>query len=141
VNDAEKAIQEWSELFGCEGRVVDIPENNIKIGVIEVAGVPFFLNQHTDPDRKASLTEGLELPVNFSGHRIVNEVGEGISHIAFETHDLEAMMDKAEAVGLSAALDEPRDALEGICNFITPEDARIPLEFMQPVEGRDNPLE
>jgi len=141
VNDVEKATDEWSRLFGCEGRVVDIPENNIKIGVIEVVGVTFFLNQHTDPERKAQLTEGLELPVNFSGHQVVNGVGEGISHISFETTDLDAMMGKAEEIGLRARLDEHRDALEGVCNFIKPEDAHIPLEFMQPVEGKDNPLE
>jgi catechol 2,3-dioxygenase-like lactoylglutathione lyase family enzyme len=141
VNDAGKAVEEWTQLLGCDGKVVDIPENNIKIGVVEVARVTFFLNEHTDPARKAQLTEGLELPVNFSGHRIVNEVGEGISHISFETTDLQAIMDRAESLGLGATLEEPRDALEGICNFIKPEDAHMPLEFMQPVEGKDNPLE
>jgi catechol 2,3-dioxygenase-like lactoylglutathione lyase family enzyme len=141
VNDAQKAVEEWREAFGFEGKVVDIPENNLRIGVVKVAGVTFFLNEHTDPARKAGLTQDLELPVTFSGHRIVNKVGEGISHIAFETTDLDYMMEKAKKAGMRVTLEKPRDALEGICNFIVPEDAHIPIEFMQPVEGRKNPLE
>ena len=141
VNDAQKAVQEWKEAFGFEGKVVDIPQNNMRIGVVKVVGVTFFLNEYTDPDRKAKLTEGLEVPVTFSGHRIVNEAGEGVSHIAFETTDLAYIVDRAQQAGMRVKLEEPRDSLEGICNFIVPEDAHIPLEFMQPVEGRENPLE
>ena len=140
VNDAHKAVAEWKEAFGFEGKVVDIPENNMKIGVVEVVGVTFFLNEYTDPSRKAQATQGLELPVTFSGHRIVNKVGEGISHIAFETTDLEYMVERAKKAGMRLMADKPKDALEGICSFVVPEDARIPLEFMQPVEGRENPL-
>jgi len=51
------------------------------------------------------------------------------------------MMEKAEKAGMEVMLERPRDALEGICNFIVPEDAHVPIEFMQPVEGRKNPLE
>jgi len=141
VNDAQKAVNEWREAFGFEGRVVDVPQTNLRIGIVKVAGVTFFLNQYMDPVRKAALTEGLELPVEFSGHRVVNAVGEGISHIAFEVTDLAEITDKAKAAGMRFKSEEPRDALEGICNFLVPEDARIPLEFMQPVEGRVNPLE
>jgi catechol 2,3-dioxygenase-like lactoylglutathione lyase family enzyme len=140
VNDAEKAVKEWKEAFGFEGKVVDIPENKIKIGVVEVAGVTFFLNEYTDPERKAKATEGLELPVTYSGHRIINEFGEGVSHIAFETTDLEYHVDKAKKAGMRFKHEEAKDALEGICNFVLPKDAHIPLEFMQPVEGRENPL-
>ena len=53
VRDAQKAVDEWAEAFGFEGKVVDIPENNMKIGVVEVVGVTFFLNEYCDPDRKA----------------------------------------------------------------------------------------
>jgi len=141
VNDAQKAVDEWREAFGFEGKVFNIPENNMKIGVVEVVGVTFFLNEYTDPARKTELTRGLELPVTFSGHRIVNEVGEGISHIAFETTDLDYMMEKARKAGMRVKFEKPRDALEGMCNFVVPEDAHIPIEFMQPVEGRKNPLE
>ena len=140
VNDAEKAVKEWGEAFGFAGKVVDIPENNMKIGVVRVAGVTFFLNEYTDPDRKAKAVEGLELPVNFSGHRIVNAVGEGVSHISFETTDLDYMMEKAEKAGMRRKFEEHREALEGVCNFIVPEDAHIPIEFMMPVEGREDPL-
>jgi catechol 2,3-dioxygenase-like lactoylglutathione lyase family enzyme len=141
VNDAQKAVDEWREAFGFEGKVFDVPENNMKIGVVKVAGVTFFLNEYTDPARKAKLTQGLEIPVTFSGHRIVNKVGEGISHIAFEITDLDYMMEKAKKAGMRVVHEKPRDALEGMCNFIVPEDAHIPIEFMQPVEGRRNPLE
>jgi hypothetical protein len=41
---------------------------------------------------------------------------------------------------MRAKFDVNRDALEGVCNFIEPDDARIPIEFMQAVEGRENPL-
>ena len=141
VNNAQKAVEEWKEAFGFEGKVVDIPENNMRIGVVKVVGVTFFLNEYTDPARKAELARGLELPVDFSGHRIISEAGEGVSHIAFETTDLDYMMEKAKKAGMRLVLEEPRDALEGICNFIVTEDAHIPIEFMQPVEGRKNPLE
>ena len=141
VNDAQKTVDEWREAFGFEGKVVDIPENNMRIGVVKAVGATFFLNEYTDPARKAKLTQGLELPVTFGGHRIVNKVGEGISHIAFETTDLDYMMEKAKKAGMKVMMEKPRDSLEGVCNFIMPEDAHIPIEFMQPVEGRKNPLE
>ena len=141
VNDAQKAVEDWKEAFGFEGKVVDMPEMNGRIGVVKVAGVTFFFNEHFDPARKAKDIEGLELPVTLSGHTIVNEAGEGISHLAFETTDLDYVMEKAKKAGMKVMLEEPRDALEGICNFIVSEDAHIPIEFMQPVEGRENPLE
>ena len=141
VRDAQKAVDEWAEAFGFEGKVVDIPENKMKIGVVEVVGVTFFLNEYTDPDRKAKAAEGLDLPVHFSGHNIVNSFGEGISHISFETTDLDYMMQQAEDAGMRAKFDEHRDALEGMCNFVEPDDARIPIEFMEAVEGRENPLD
>lgn len=141
VNDAQKAVDQWTSVFGCEGKVVDIPENGLKIGVVKVVDVTFFLNEYTTPDRQAQATEGLDLPVTFSGHRIVNETGEGISHISFETTDLDYMLDKAKDAGMRVRFEEHRDALEGLCNFIAPEDAHLPLEFMMAVEGKDNPLE
>ena len=140
VNNAQQAVEQWTALFDCEGKVIDIPENKLRIGVVQVAGVTFFLNEYTDPSRRATAIEGLSLPVTFSGHQVVNEAGEGISHIAFEATDLEQMLARAEAVGVRIAFEQPRNALEGICNFLDPQDAHIPLEFMQPVEGRENPL-
>ena len=50
------------------------------------------------------------------------------------------MMERAKKAGMRLTTDKPKDALEGICSFVVPEDARIRLEFMQPVEGRENPL-
>jgi catechol 2,3-dioxygenase-like lactoylglutathione lyase family enzyme len=141
VNDAQKAVDQWTSVFGCEGKVVDIPQHNLRIGVVKVVDVTFFLNEYTSPDRQAWATEGLELPVTFSGHRIVNATGEGISHISFETTDLDYMLDKAKDAGMRVRFDEHRDALEGVCNFVAPEDAHLPLEFMMAVEGKDNPLE
>jgi hypothetical protein len=51
------------------------------------------------------------------------------------------MLDRAKNAGMRVRFEEHRDALEGVCNFIVPEDAHLPLEFMQAVEGRVNPLE
>ena len=141
VNDAQKAVEQWTSVFGCDGKVVDIPQHNLRIGVVKVVDVTFFLNEYTSPDRQAWATEGLDLPVTFSGHRIVNETGEGISHISFETTDLDYMLGKAKDAGMRVRFEEHRDALEGVCNFIAPEDAHLPLEFMMAVEGKDNPLE
>jgi catechol 2,3-dioxygenase-like lactoylglutathione lyase family enzyme len=141
VTDADKAVQEWKDAFGFEGHVVEIPENDMKIGVVKIAGVTFFLNEYLDPERRAQNVNGLTLPVTFSGHRVVNELGEGISHIALETTDIDHMMEKAKAAGLEFRWEEAHDALEGVCNHLVPEDAHMPLEFMQPVEGKENPLE
>jgi len=140
VNDAEKTVEKWKELMDCDGKVVDIPENGLKIGVLEVADVTFFFNEITDPDKKDSAEE-LELPVVFGGHQIVNKSGEGITHIAFESTDLDYHVNKAKELGFNPLREEGKDSLEGICNFIDPNDATLPLEFMQPVEGKDNPLE
>lgn len=141
VSDAQKAVEDWKEAFGFEGKVVDVPESNMRIGVVKVAGVTFFLNEHIDPAFKTRTTEGLKLPVTFTGHNVVSKAGEGISHIAFETTDLDYMTERAKKAGMRVRLERPREALEGICNFIEAEDAHLPLEFMQPVEGRENPLE
>ena len=141
VNDVTKTLRAWEDLLDCKGKIVDIPENNLKIGVLHIAGVTFFFNEYTDPSKKAKTVEGLELPVRFSGHQIVNKKGEGISHIAFETTDIDYHIGKAREAGMGVKMDVPKDALEGVCNFIDPEDVALPLEFMMPVEGHDNPLE
>jgi hypothetical protein len=106
-----------------------------------VAGVTFFLNEHTDPSFRAKAIEGLKLPVTFAGQNVVNAAGEGISHIALEVTDLNYMMGRAKKAGMRFKQEKPKDALEGICNHLVAEDAHIPLEFMQSVEGRKNPLE
>ena len=147
VHLAAGLAQEASQRLGHGDRAVTPsgaadPDRQIglPLGVVEVVGVTFFLNEYTDPDRKVKAAEGLDLPVHFSGHVIVNSFGEGISHISFETTDLDYMMQQAEDAGMEAKFGVHRDALEGVCNFIQPNDARIPIEFMQAVEGRDNPL-
>jgi hypothetical protein len=94
----------------------------------------------TLPERKAKAVEGLDLPVYFSGHDIINFRGEGISHISFETTGLDYMMQQPEDAGMKAKFDLHRDALEGVCYLVQPNDARIPIEFMQAVEGRGNSL-
>lgn len=141
VKDAAEAVRQWKQAFGFKGKVVDVPENDLRIGVVKVAGITFFLNEYLDPERQANTTRGLTLPVTFSGHRIVNALGEGISHIALETDDVYRLMEQATEAGVEFRWKKPHDALEGICNFVVPEDGHLPLEFMQPVEGRENPLE
>jgi len=141
VNDAKTTLNAWESLLDCEGKVVDISENKMKIGVLHVAGVTFFFNEYTDPSKKAKTVEGLELPVEFSGHQIINKKGEGVSHIAFETTNLDYHVGKAREAGMGIKLGQHKGALEGMCNFINPEDVALPLEFMMPVEGHENPLE
>jgi len=141
VNDATATLHAWESLLDCQGKVVDIPENKLKIGVLHIAGVTFFFNESTDPVKKGKAAETLKLPVELGGHQIVNKKGEGISHIAFETTNLDYQVGKAREVGMAVILNQHKDALEGVCNFIDPEDVALPLEFMMPVEGRKNPLE
>lgn len=140
VKDAARVVETWSKALGVDGKVVDVTENDLKIGIIRVAGITFFFNEYTSEARQTAATGGLDLPVVYSGHRIVNEMGEGISHIALETTDLNSQLEQAKSAGLSVLHESNKDALEGICNFISPEDAGLPLEFMQAVEGRENPL-
>jgi catechol 2,3-dioxygenase-like lactoylglutathione lyase family enzyme len=140
VNDASHTVDVWARAFGAEGKVVDIPENEMKIGVVHLAGVTFFFNEYTSEARRNAAIKGVKAPVTYSGHRIVNRYGEGISHIALETKDLADQLDHARAVGLNILYEENKDALEGVCNFISPEDVGLPLEFMQAVKARKNPL-
>lgn len=140
VNDATRVVDTWSKALGVAGKVVDVPENDLKIGIIRVAGITFFFNEYTSEARQLAAIEGITPPVTYSGHRVVNRQGEGISHIALETTDLDGQLDMARAAGMTVLHDTNKDALEGICNFISPEDAGLPLEFMQAVEGRENPL-
>lgn len=140
VNDAHKAVEEWKEAFGIEGKVVDDPAHDLKIGVVEVGGIRFLLNERTDLVRRAAQSSHLDLPVVFSGHQVVNVAGEGISHIALETTDLNATLEGVRKAGMQVLNEEPKDALEGICSFVAPKDARFPLEFMQAVKGRKDPF-
>lgn len=140
VNDADRTVKMWAEALGVDGKVVDVPQNDLRIGIIRVAGITFFFNEYTSEARQTSAVGDLELPVTYSGHRIVNQVGEGISHIALETTDLDSQLAQAKQAGMAVLHAENKDALEGVCNFLSPEDAGLPLEFMQAIEGRENPL-
>jgi len=140
VNDAPKTLAAWEAMFEVKGKVVDIRED-FRIGVLTVAGVTFFFNEIRDSERRAKAVESLNVPIMFGGHQIVTEHGEGISHIAFETTDLDYHLDRARSAGLRVERETHKDSLEGMCNFIDPDDVSLPLEFMMPVEGRKNPLE
>ena len=140
VNDATRVVDTWSKALGVAGKVVDVPENDLKIGIIRVAGGTFFFNEYTREGRQPVAIGGITPPGTPRGHRGVNRQGEGISRIAREATDLDGQLDMARAAGMTVLHDTNKDALEGICNFISPEDAGLPLEFMQAVEGRENPL-
>jgi len=140
VKDVEETMRAWEMLFDTKGKIVQVTEH-FRIGVFHVAGVTFFFNENTDPSKPDDVARGFEVPVIFGGHQIVNEQGEGITHIAFETTDLDYHVDKARAAGMGVKHDVHKDSLEGMCNFIDPNKVSLPLEFMMPVEGRENPLE
>lgn len=141
VDDAERVVDLWSKLLDCEARVVHLKEKQLKIGVVRVAGVTFFFNEVTDPSKKAQVKQSVAAPIVFGGHKIINSKTEGITHISFEVEQLDSSLRHARDLGVNILLDDNRDALEGICNFLDPEQVALPLEFMQPVEGRQNPLE
>ena len=61
VSDAKATLNAWESLLDCKGKVVDIPENKMKIGVLHVAGVTFFFNEYTASSKKAKTVEELEL--------------------------------------------------------------------------------
>ena len=61
VNDAKATLNAWESLLDCKRKVVDIPENNIKIGILHVAGSRSFVTSYTDSSKKAKTVEGLEL--------------------------------------------------------------------------------
>ena len=136
VKNVEETMSAWEMLFDTKGKIVQVTEH-FRIGVLNVAGVTFFFNENTDPEKKADLAG----PVVFGGHQIINERGEGITHIAFESTNLDYHIGKAKDAGMSVTHDPHKDSLEGICNFIDPNKVALPLEFMMPVEGRHNPLE
>jgi len=140
VKNVEETMSAWEMLFDTKGKIVQVTEH-FRIGVLNVAGVTFFFNENTDPERKADLPAGLTAPVIFGGHQIVNEHGEGITHIAFESTNLDYHIGKARDAGMDIKHDTHKDSLEGMCNFIDPNKVSLPLEFMMPVEGRENPLE
>jgi len=103
--------------------------------------VTFFFNEVTEPSKKAQIKQSVTAPIVFGGHKIINSKVEGITHISFEVEQLDAALEHARELGVDVLLEDNRDALEGVCNFLDPEQVALPLEFMQPVEGRKNPLE
>jgi len=134
VLDAEKAVRNWENAFGVEGKVVDGPDPALKkMGIVHMGPVKIFLNEYKD---QAANIQKVTPPVVFTNKKVVTEKGEGISHIAFDVTDLSSLVESVKEAGMRTKWEKPKKISEigGICIYMEPEDFGLELEFVQAID-------
>ena len=119
VKNLDETLPIWEKLFGVKAEVKENPELQVRLGVIEIGGVRFVLNESTHPDSRWA--------------KFLDEKGEGLEHIALEVDDLEAASQAAKEARLSLRFPEPKPIHGFLTNFVDQGDLHAAtLEFMGP---------
>lgn len=100
VADLEASIERFQRLLGATLRERSfLPDSKTEVAVLEIGGVHLELLSARDPDTKVG--------------RLLRERGEGIHHISFHAHGLEAELARLREQGARVLDPQPRTGLHG----------------------------
>ena len=106
--DIEKALPLWRDVLGM--RVV-------KEGVVEDQGIRGVLLDAGDGE--VEIIQPIRGDTGVA--RFLEQRGEDLHHVAFETDDVAAELQRARELGIEVIDDEPRQGLSGLVGFLHPE--------------------
>ncbi len=110
VEDLQKAMEEFSDIFGLECReVVDIRENDMRIAFYPLGSGQMELIEFKKP------IEGVD--------PLVSQPVSGIQHVAFQVDDFQQALKTLSAKGLKLVKGFPRQGAHGQVAFFYPTQA------------------
>ncbi len=107
VSDLEEALVFYGSGLGLEvARVETLQEQGITAALLPLAGGEIELIMPASPE------SGL--------NRFIEQRGEGLHHLAFETADVRAAFSRLKGKGIELLNEEPRPGLSGVVFFLHP---------------------
>lgn len=132
VKDAEEALPLWEKLLGIKGVLVKNETVKLKEAVFWLGGVQLQLCSSTE--------------TGIRYRKFVDERGEGLHHVAFAVHDINAALGHCQALGLRTRFraegpaTAPWQSIDGRISFIEPENLNgVGLEFVERYTKRNPP--
>jgi methylmalonyl-CoA/ethylmalonyl-CoA epimerase len=110
VRDPERAVARLETLFDLEfNRSWSVPKDHMSVRCAMIGQTQFHVVGATEPDTLID--------------RFVRTRGEGLHHVAFQVSDLDGLMDKLKASGITVVPEVPRTGRSGSrYAFVHPKD-------------------
>ena len=119
VKDLQETLNSYTKGLGIgEEKIVEIPDVQLKIGILKIGEIEIELLQYGNPD----------LPVV----KALNGDRPGLNHICYEVEDFEEAMERLKANGFRLLEGFPRKGVHGrIAFFIPPYSSEERIEILE----------
>ncbi len=124
VRDVEQAVKRFREVLGIEAEIEEVPEENVKVAMLNLGNARIELVQGLSPDSPVS--------------KFVEKRGEGIHHIAIAVDNVEEFCRELSSKGFKLVYPQPKSVAKGRrrINFVHPKDLHgVLLELVEEVSG------
>lgn len=109
VEDLDRSLAIYTDVFGLQGKVVQMDAYSVKLALIPVGDVLVEFIQPTSDDD----------PLGFT--KFLREKGEGFHHMAYEVEDIENALDRLKKNGIRLIDEKPKPGADGLIAFVDKE--------------------
>ncbi|MBN1936675.1 MAG: methylmalonyl-CoA epimerase [Anaerolineae bacterium] len=118
VHDLDAAARIYQALGLYVEKIVDVPEQQVRVAFIPVGESTIELVQPTSPDSTIA--------------RFLEKNGEGLHHLALQVSDVQASLGELQAQGIQLINEAPRHGAEGLIAFLHPKSTgRVLIELVE----------
>lgn len=119
VEDLDRASGVYEAMGLSVQKVVDVPEQKVRVAFIPIGDTTIELVQPTSPDSTVAT--------------YLEKRGQGLHHLALEVEDIEAALSELEALGIRLIDRSPRQGAEGRIAFLHPASTdKVLIELVEP---------
>ncbi len=127
VQDLEATAKIYQAMGLTVEKIIDVPEQQVRVAVIPIGESTIELVQPTSPDSAVA--------------RFLEKRGEGLHHLALQVDDVQASLDELKDQGFRLINETPRDGAEGRIAFLHPKSTgRVLTELIETADDRAVPL-
>jgi len=119
VEDLDRASRVYEALGLSIQKVVEVPEQQVRVAFIPIGETTIELVQPTSPDSTVAT--------------YLEKRGQGLHHLALEVEDIEAALTELKALGMRLIDQTPRQGAEGRIAFLHPAGTdKVLIELVEP---------
>ncbi len=118
VHDLDAAAKIYQALGLAVEKIIDVPEQQVRVAFIPLGESTLELVQPTSPDSTIA--------------RFLEKNGEGLHHLALEVDDIEGSLQALKAQEIQLINETPRHGAEGLVAFLHPKSTgRVLIELVE----------
>jgi methylmalonyl-CoA/ethylmalonyl-CoA epimerase len=119
VEDLDRASRVYEAMGLAIQKVVEVPEQHVRVAFIPIGETMIELVQPTSPDSTVAT--------------YLEKRGQGLHHLALEVEDIQAALAELQALGLRLIDQTPRQGAEGRIAFLHPASTdKVLIELVEP---------